>query len=49
MAKEGVWEFTFMFVQAGETRRQALEAVLEYLAEQADRGELEPTKVVRIE
>jgi hypothetical protein len=49
MPKEGVWEFTFMAVQAGETRRQALEAVLEYLAAQAGRGELEPTKVERIE
>ena len=46
---EGVWEFTFMAVQAGETQEQALQAVLEYLAEQADKGELEPTKVVRIE
>jgi hypothetical protein len=49
MPREGVWEFTFMFVQAGETRRQALEAVLAYLAEQADQGDLEPTKVERIE
>jgi hypothetical protein len=49
MPKEGVWEFTFLAVQAGETRRQALEAVLEYLAEQAAQGDLEPTKVERIE
>jgi hypothetical protein len=46
---EGVWEFTFMAAQAGETQQQALQAVLEYLAEQADKGELEPAKVVRIE
>jgi hypothetical protein len=46
---EGVWEFTFMAVQAGETEEQALQAVLYYLAEQADRGELEPVKVEKIE
>ena len=40
--KERVWEFTFMAVQSGETYEQALAAVLEYLAEQADRGDLEP-------
>ena len=44
-----VWEFTFMAVQAGETYEQALAAVLEYLAEQADRGELEPVKSQRID
>ena len=46
---EGVWEFTFMAVQSAETEEQALHAVLEYLAEQADKGELEPAKVMRIE
>lgn len=46
---EGVWEFTFMAVQAAATEEQALQAVLEYLAEYADKGELEPTKAVRIE
>jgi GTP cyclohydrolase I len=40
---EKVWEFTFMAVQAGETYEEALSAVLEYLAEQADKSELEPT------
>lgn len=40
---EQVWEFTFMAVQAGETYDEALSAVLQYLAEQADKGELEPT------
>ena len=38
-----VWEFTFMAVQSAETYEQALCAVLQYLAEQADKGELEPT------
>ena len=40
---EKVWEFTFMCVQAAETYDEALAAALEYLAEQADKGELEPT------
>jgi len=40
---EQVWEFTFMAVQSAETYEQALAAVLEYLAEQADKGDLEPT------
>jgi hypothetical protein len=40
---EKVWEFTFMCVQAAETYEEALAAALEYLAEQADKGELEPT------
>lgn len=44
-----VWEFTFMAVQAAETYEDALAAVLEYLAEQADAGELEPVKSERIE
>jgi hypothetical protein len=46
---EKVWEFTFMCVQAAETYEEALGAVWEYLAEQADKGELEPTRVERIE
>jgi hypothetical protein len=45
---EGTWEFTFMAVQAAETEEQALQAVLQYLSEQADKGELEPTRVERI-
>jgi hypothetical protein len=40
---EKVWEFTFMCVQAAETYEDALAAALLYLAEQADKGELEPT------
>ena len=40
---EQVWEFTFMAVQWAETYEQALSAALEYLAEYADKGELEPT------
>ena len=43
MSDEKVWEFTFQCVQAGETMQQALSAALEYLAEYADKGELEPT------
>jgi len=46
---EGVWEFTFMAAQAAETEEQALQGVLEFLAEYAGKGDLEPTKVVRIE
>jgi hypothetical protein len=42
---EKVWEFTFMCVQAAETYEDALAAVFLYLAEQADKGELEPTAV----
>jgi hypothetical protein len=40
---EKVWEFTFMCVQAAETYEEALGAAREYLAEQADKCELEPT------
>lgn len=40
---ERVWEFTFMCVQAAETYDEALDAALDYLAEQADKRELEPT------
>jgi regulator of protease activity HflC (stomatin/prohibitin superfamily) len=40
---EQVWEFTFKCVQAAESRDEALSAALEYLAEYADKGELEPT------
>lgn len=40
---EQVWEFQFTVVQAAETREQALQATLEYLAEMADKSELEPT------
>ena len=40
---ERVWEFTFMCVQAAETYDVALDAALGYLAEQADKRELEPT------
>ena len=43
MPDEQVWEFTFQCVQAAETYDQALSAALEYLAEYADKGELEPT------
>lgn len=46
---EQVWEFTFTAVQAGKTYEQALAAVLEYLAEKAGQGELEPVKSERIE
>jgi len=49
MSSEQVWQFTFMAVQAGETYEQALAAVLEYLAEQAGKGELEPTASELIE
>jgi plasmid stabilization system protein ParE len=40
---EKVWEFTFMCVQAAETYEEALAAALDYLAEAADKGTLEPT------
>jgi hypothetical protein len=40
---EKVWEFTFLCVQAAETYEEALAAALEYLAEAADKGTLEPT------
>jgi hypothetical protein len=40
---EKVWEFKFMCVQAAETYEEALSAAWEYLAEQADKGDLEPT------
>jgi hypothetical protein len=40
---EKVWEFTFMCVQAAETYEEALGAAWTYLAEQADKGDLEPT------
>jgi hypothetical protein len=46
---DGVWEFTFMATQEAETEEQALQGVLEFLAEYAGKGDLEPTKVVRIE
>jgi hypothetical protein len=49
MPSEGEWEFTFMVVQHAETEEQALQAALEYLAEYAAKGVLEPTKVVRFE
>lgn len=49
MPDEQVWEFTFKCVQSAETYEQALSAALEYLAECADKGELEPTKTERIE
>ena len=43
MSDEKVWEFTFQCVFDGETYEQALSAALEYLAEYAATGELEPT------
>jgi hypothetical protein len=41
---EHVWEFTFMVVQAAETYEAALEAAHDYLAEYADKRELEPVQ-----
>lgn len=49
MSDEQVWEFTFKCVQSAATYDQALSAALEYLAEHAGTGELEPTKTERIE
>lgn len=42
--EEHVWEFTFKVVQAAETYEAALEAVFAYLAEYADKRELEPVE-----
>lgn len=46
---EKVYEFTFMVVQNGETKQEALAAALEYLVEMASKGELEPVNTNRIE
>lgn len=47
--EEHVWEFTFKVVQAAETYEAALEAVHGYLAEYADKHELEPVESRMIE
>lgn len=41
---ERTYEFTFMCVQSAETYKQAFAAALDYLAEQAGRQTLEPTR-----
>ena len=36
-----VWEFTFVCVTEGESKEEALHAAIQYMAEQAAKGELE--------
>ena len=40
MAKQ-VWEFTFVCVMEGESKEEAFQAALDYMAEQAGKRELE--------
>ena len=45
---EKTWAFQFAVVQGGETYAEALDAALDYLAEQAGKRELEPVSSEQI-